>query len=186
MNRHAWAVDLLTLRPGSRVLEIGCGGGAASELALARLARGTLVAIDRSPKMIALAAKRNAAAVDEGRAVLRALALADAGELGEQFDEVFAINVNVFWLGASAELGVLRTLMRPRATLHLVYELPSATKVKATVARIGAELEANGFEVRDVRTDGARCAVKGRLARRQGRRRRGTAKRSRRSSSADR
>ena len=55
-------VDALPLRPDSRVLEIGCGPGAAARAVAARLTTGRILAIDRSAAAIAQA---RAAAADE-------------------------------------------------------------------------------------------------------------------------
>jgi trans-aconitate methyltransferase len=88
-------VDTLPIRPHSRVLEIGCGPGAAARAVSARLATGHVLAIDRSAAAIAQA---EAASVDEirsGRLSLRLVAAEEfalqAGE--EPFDLVFAIRV---------------------------------------------------------------------------------------------
>ena len=48
-------VDALPLKPGLRVLEIGCGPGAAAREVAARIGSGYVLGIDRSPRAIAQA-----------------------------------------------------------------------------------------------------------------------------------
>lgn len=45
-------VESLPLRPGLRVLEIGCGSGAAALAVVSHIGDGHVLAIDRSPKAI--------------------------------------------------------------------------------------------------------------------------------------
>jgi ubiquinone/menaquinone biosynthesis C-methylase UbiE len=89
-------VDGLEFGPDARVLEIGCGHGVAATYVCERLAGGELTAIDRSPRMIAAAAQRNAAHVEAGTAeflvgTLEALDLRD-----RRFDLIFAVRVGLF------------------------------------------------------------------------------------------
>jgi trans-aconitate methyltransferase len=58
-ERFVWAVDTLEVRPANRLLEVGCGHGVAVSLVRERLTTGTITAIDRSPKMIEMATRRN-------------------------------------------------------------------------------------------------------------------------------
>ena len=69
-ERLVWAVDTLEVRPTDRLLEVGCGHGVAVSLVCARLTTGRSPRIDRAPKMIEMATRRNREHVDAGRAVL--------------------------------------------------------------------------------------------------------------------
>src|SRR5215213_1613913 len=68
-ERFVWAVDTLKVRPADRLLEVGCGHGVAISLVCERLTTGTIIATDRSPKMIAMA--RGETASTSPRAGLR-------------------------------------------------------------------------------------------------------------------
>lgn len=90
-------IDGLPLRSDMRVLEIGCGPGAAARAVAARVKEGFVLGIDRSAKSIALA-QRNWSEI--GRLSNIAFLKADIEEfewpLGEQpFDLVFALRVGV-------------------------------------------------------------------------------------------
>src|SRR5215510_4085983 len=96
-ERFVWAVDTLAPDPADRVLEVGCGHGVAVSLVCERLTSGQITAIDRSPKMIELATRRNREHMAARKAVLRTSALESADLGDERFDKVFAFNVAPFW-----------------------------------------------------------------------------------------
>ena len=89
-------VDQLDVRPDHRVLEIGCGHGVAATLVCERLDGGRLTAIDRSPKMIAAAARRNAAYVNAGVAEFLVMHLEELDLGDRRFDTIFAVRVGLF------------------------------------------------------------------------------------------
>jgi cyclopropane fatty-acyl-phospholipid synthase-like methyltransferase len=93
--RLAAIVDALPLTPGARVLEIGCGPGAAARAVAARLSTGRVVAIDRSAAAVAAARAAGAAEIAAGRLSVRRTAVEDfVLEPGEApFDLVFAVRV---------------------------------------------------------------------------------------------
>lgn len=70
-------VDALPLRPGLRVLEIGCGPGAAAREIARRIGDGHVLAIDRSAKAIAQAVAASRDEIATGRMSLRQVAVED-------------------------------------------------------------------------------------------------------------
>jgi cyclopropane fatty-acyl-phospholipid synthase-like methyltransferase len=91
-------VDALPLLPSSRVLEIGCGPGAAARAVAARLVDGHIMAIDRSATAIAQARSMAADHIVAGRMSVLQVAVEEftlpPGE--EPFDLAFAVRVGAF------------------------------------------------------------------------------------------
>lgn len=87
--------EALPLRPGLRVLEIGCGPGVAARLVAERVAPGRVLAIDRSAKAVEQARAASAAEIAAGVMEVRQAAVEDfVLEPGEaRFDLVFAMRV---------------------------------------------------------------------------------------------
>jgi SAM-dependent methyltransferase len=121
-ERFVWAVDTLALDPADRVLEVGCGHGVAVSLVCERLISGRITAIDRSEKMIEMAARRNREHVASGRAVLKTAALENADFADERFDKVFAFNVAPFWLHPKEALGIVRRHLAPGGAVHVFWD----------------------------------------------------------------
>ena len=121
-ERFVWAVDTLEVRPADRLLEVGCGHGVAVSLVCETLTTGTITAIDRSPKMIEMATRRNREHVEAGRAVLEAIALEDADLGDRRFDKVFAFNVAPFWQQPEAALGAVREHLAQDGAVYLFWD----------------------------------------------------------------
>ena len=117
-------VDRLDIQPGDRVLEIGCGHGVAATMVCERLETGRLTAIDRSGKMIAAAARRNAAHVEAGRAEFLVATLEDA-DLGERrFDKIFAVRVRLFHREPARARELAERWLAPGGTVLGVFDEP--------------------------------------------------------------
>ena len=91
----AAVLDRLELRGDETVLDAGCGSGRVTRLLLEHLPRGTVIAVDASPDMVARAREELAAEprADVRHADLAKLRLAD----GEQVDAVFS-NATFHWV----------------------------------------------------------------------------------------
>ena len=88
-------VDALPLRPGMRVLEIGCGPGAAAREVVRRIGEGHVLAIDRSAKAIAQAIAGSSAELATRKLEFRCVAIEDLilGKNERPYDLAFAIRV---------------------------------------------------------------------------------------------
>jgi ubiquinone/menaquinone biosynthesis C-methylase UbiE len=118
-------VDGLDIRPGDRVLEIGCGHGVAATFVCERLDGGRLTAIDRSPTMIAAATRRNARHVDAGRAefLVAELEQLDLGD--RRFDLVFAVRVGLFHREPDRARELAAPWLVPGGTIHAFFDAPA-------------------------------------------------------------
>lgn len=161
--RVAFAVGLLDPAPTDRLLEFGCGPGAAAELVCARLTTGRLDAIDRSATAVARTTARNAGHVAAGRLVVHTAALADLPRTGGEFDAAFGINVNLFWTGtAEPELAALAAALRPGGRLLVCYGAPPAGSTRRVTEVVADLLRRNGFTDVVEHDDPAGSAVTGR------------------------
>jgi cyclopropane fatty-acyl-phospholipid synthase-like methyltransferase len=151
--RLVWAVEALALEPDDHVLEVGCGHGVAVSLACERLDSGTVTAIDRSPKMVEAARRRNAANIASGRATVECVAFEDADFGGLRFDKVFGFHVADFWRRPHDLLPTVRQALVPDGTLTL-FEQPLSQPDNAAVRDFASTVEAalarEQFALRDV------------------------------------
>jgi SAM-dependent methyltransferase len=145
-ERLVWAVDVVDVQPDDHVLEVGCGHGVAVSLVCDRLVGGTVLAIDRSAKMIEMAARRNAVHVAAGRAAFRVAALHEADFGSVRFDLVLAVHVPVLLRGEPRrELAVVRAHLAPGGRFALPFQPLDPATTEAVARRLAALLAAAGF-----------------------------------------
>jgi cyclopropane fatty-acyl-phospholipid synthase-like methyltransferase len=149
-QRLAWAVESLDVQPGDRILEIGCGHGVAVSLICDRLAGGRITAVDRSPKMIEMARKRNQAHGDKARFLVSPIETADLGD--ETYDKAFAVHVAALEKPGDA-LDVVRQRLVPGGRLYLFSQAPGWTapdQPRQHGTEVGDMLEEAGFAIERV------------------------------------
>jgi ubiquinone/menaquinone biosynthesis C-methylase UbiE len=146
-ERLAWAVETLDVAPYDRVLEVGCGHGVAVSLVCERLVGGRITAVDRSPKMIEMAQRRNRAHAEKARFVAATIEQADLGD--EVYDKVFAVHVAALHEPGRA-LEMVRRRLAPGGRLYLFSQAPGWTR-RGQAEEFGAKLrpvlESAGFGV---------------------------------------
>ncbi len=96
--RLAAIVEALPLRPGMRVLEIGCGPGVAARAVVTRLGTGFVLAIDRSKTAVTQARAGSTREIEAGLMDVRQVAPEDFElEPGEApYDIAVAVRVGAF------------------------------------------------------------------------------------------
>ena len=116
--RLAAIVAALPLKPGLRILEIGCGPGAAARAVARRIGDGKVLGIDRSARAIAQAIAASRVEMASGHLSFRHGAVEDFElERGEKpYDFAFAVRVGAFD-GRHPEIGpVARQRLRKALT----------------------------------------------------------------------
>jgi SAM-dependent methyltransferase len=151
--RSRWAVGLLDLAPGERLLEVGCGPG----VAIAAAARtATVVGVDPSEVMVAQARRRNRRAVRAGRVVLHASPVEGLPRFETFFDKALAVNTVGHWDEPVAGLKRIREALRPGGVIAVVSQprKPGATAADTRAAgeEIQALLDGAGYVVARAQT----------------------------------
>lgn len=110
---NQWLVGQLVLPGSSRVLDLGCGPGLASEALLDVLPNGFVDAVDIDERMVSATRRRSARAVEEGRLMVHQ---GDALHLPfgpGAFDAVVAVDLAYYLKDLTAALTELARVLRP-------------------------------------------------------------------------
>ncbi|HYI35693.1 MAG TPA: class I SAM-dependent methyltransferase [Thermoleophilaceae bacterium] len=123
-GRLETVVASLDLRPDHRVLEIGCGHGVAATMVCEQLDGGAYTAIDRSPKMIAAAVRRNQAHVQAGIAEFLPATLEEVDLGDRRFDRIFAVRVGLFHREPERAHALAERWLAPGGAIRAVFDPP--------------------------------------------------------------
>ncbi len=114
-----WTIDLLTIQPDTRVLEIGFGPGVAIQYAAQQAVQGHVSGIDYSETMVQVARKRNASAIRKGLVDLTHGDVRSLPYVDEEFDRAFTIHCIYFWADPTACLREIRRVLRTNGVLAI-------------------------------------------------------------------
>lgn len=151
-----WMLELLSVQPTDRVLEIGFGPGDGVGLAAETASDGFVTGVDYSELMVQTARERNAAAIERGTVDLRYGRASDLPFDADSFETAFSINSMQLWPDTQAGLEELQRVLVPGGTAAFGFT-HHANQSPEDVERI---LSSAGFEtVRIHERDGTFCAV---------------------------
>ncbi|MDH4120308.1 MAG: class I SAM-dependent methyltransferase [Deltaproteobacteria bacterium] len=142
IRRNQWTVELLGLGPEDQVLEIGCGPGLALGYAAGRLAGGQtggrVTGLDHSAVMLGQAARRNRREMAAGKVRLQQGGLDQLAEMIEAFDQVYSVNVFMFFPDPDAALNLCWNALKPGGQLATAY-MPRHRGARPEDTRLFAE-----------------------------------------------
>ena len=144
-GRLRWALEVLEPGADEQLMEVGGGPGVSAALICARLVGVRLLALDRSAAAARTTAERAAEHLAAGRLAVQQGELATAPLPPAAFDQVLAVDVNLFWVrDPRPELHVLRRVLRPGGRLHVLYG-PGPTPAARITAAVAGLLAGAGL-----------------------------------------
>lgn len=151
-ERFTWAANLLDIKSGDLIMEVGCGVGFAVEEIAARLTTGKIMAIDKSAMMIVKASERNKDSVQAGKAKFIQTDLARLNPEGNSFNKIFCFNINLFWTNKSIskEAAVLTSLLAKNGSLHIFYGPMLGSGLSKIQGPIVKNLKRESFKVVEI------------------------------------
>ncbi len=121
---NEWAVNLLNLKSGDHVLEIGFGPGLALELVAARVPHGLVTGVETSTIMLQAASRRNAAAIATGFMELREASITALPYPDNRFDKGLAVQVINYLPDPLAGLRECYRVLKSGGRIVLYFESP--------------------------------------------------------------
>ncbi len=148
-------IDMFDVQPTDHVLEIGFGPGVGIEALTTKAVDGRICGVDWSSAMLELASKRNRAAIESGRVVLRQGSAEQVPFPDRQFDKVFEANSFHIWPDQDAALREIHRVLKPGGEFMLCLRMQHPTRSKFVapghkdedIPAIQARLERAGFEI---------------------------------------
>lgn len=113
------ALELLELKPGDHILEVGFGHGRTLERAARAAPEGFVAGVDGSERMVRMASQRNRRSIEHGRVELK---LADSSRIpypDRRFDKVYSVHTLYFWSDPKEHLREIHRVMKEGARFVL-------------------------------------------------------------------
>lgn len=154
-SENEWTIELIGVSSSENILEIGYGPGKAIQKVYALCPRCTIVGVDHSEEMMAVASRLNSEAIAAGSVDLRvgnvdALSFSD-----DTFDKIFSINCIYFWQDSNQGLEELYRVLKVGGKLAItvrdkmrdVYRPYDRDNLERMLSQVGfskVEIHSNG------------------------------------------
>jgi ubiquinone/menaquinone biosynthesis C-methylase UbiE len=146
-------VDLLEVRPGDHVLEIGFAHGKAIEMIASRASEGLVAGVDPSETMIKLGSRTNERFIQSGRVELKLGSISEIPYEGGRFDKVYTVNTAYFWPSPEEDLKEMRRVLKDGGILMVSFRGRGARRGLASL--FGPGLQNSEVEELMARMEGA-------------------------------
>jgi len=141
-NHQDGVVDLVDVRPGDRVLEVGYGPGQLIRLLATRTEAAAVIGVDPSPEMRAAATRRNGASIAAGRVSLSVGTADRTGLPDGSVDRVVSVNNVAIWPDLEAGLREFRRVLVPGGKAVVAWHGGTDPNVIATRLRLSTDKQA--------------------------------------------
>jgi hypothetical protein len=97
--------------------------------------------------MARLTSEHNANHISSGRVEIQCIGFESAEFPADHFTKIFAVNVNLFWLGAATrQIDRMRNILAPDGKLFVFGERPRSANTTANLTSTERLLQAHGFD----------------------------------------
>lgn len=118
-----WALDFLDFRKDDRILDIGCGGGAALKRMAAHIETGYLTGVDYSPVSVSLSKENNAEEIRGGKMEILEASVENLPFEDESFDKITTVESFYFWPDPAQNLKEVLRVLKKGGTFLLISDI---------------------------------------------------------------
>lgn len=151
------AIEALSVQPGDRILDVGCGAGKSLELLLPLVGDGAVAGIDPSPLMVKEAKRRNFRGKAQKHLSIQVAAVEAMPFEDQTFDAAMSVHTIYFWQQLGPAMHELARVLRPGGWLVLLFRtsasqaaanFPESVYQFRTFKEVTDQLISAGFDVR--------------------------------------
>ena len=117
-----WGLRRVTIGPGWRILDVGCGGGRTIQKLAALAPEGTVAGVDYADGSIAASRSTNRRLIAAGRVAIQQASAERLPYPDGEFDLVTAVETHFYWPNLPNALTEIRRVLKPGGTVLLVVE----------------------------------------------------------------